>query len=39
MTKTGLRPDGVTLKPYYVRPDVVEEKTAGWWKIYQEIFR
>ena len=35
----SLRPDGVTLKPYYVRPDVVEEKTAGWWKIYQEIFR
>ena len=34
-----LRPDGVTFKAFYVQPDVVEEKTAGWWKIFQDIFR
>ena len=34
-----LRPDGVRFKGLFVGPDDVEAKIAGWWKIYQDIFR
>lgn len=35
----SLRPDGTTLKALIVRSDDVESTIAGWWKIYQEVFR
>ncbi len=35
----SLRPDGKTFRAIFVGPDEVEAKVAGWWKVYQEIFR
>jgi iron(III) transport system substrate-binding protein len=34
-----LRPDGTSWRIKYLMPDEVEEKSAEWWKIYQDIFR
>jgi iron(III) transport system substrate-binding protein len=35
----NLRPDGEKFKAFFVGPDELEDKVAGWWKVYQEIFR
>ena len=35
----SLRPDGVKWRAHYLMPDEVEETVAGWWKLYQDLFR
>ena len=35
----SLRPDGKAFRAIFVGPDEVEAKVAGWWTVYQEIFR